>query len=74
MKLRVGIAGYGVVGKRRKSCIDKIPEMEVVAVCDRYFKENQVLDDGVKAYQSYKGLLEENLDVLFVCLTNNHHT
>jgi len=37
IKLKVGLAGYGVVGKRRKKCIDLNPYMELVAVCDRSF-------------------------------------
>ena len=36
-QLKVGIAGYGVVGKRRKDCVDRNPHMQVVAVCDRFF-------------------------------------
>ena len=31
--LRVGIAGYGVVGKRRRQVIDAHPALETVAVC-----------------------------------------
>ena len=36
-KLRVGIAGYGVVGKRRKNCVKLHPKMELVAICDQNF-------------------------------------
>ena len=35
-KLRVGIAGYGVVGKIRHQYIDQHPNMQVVAVCDQF--------------------------------------
>ncbi len=38
IKLKVGIAGYGVVGKRRRFYIDQHPELSTVAVCDQYFK------------------------------------
>lgn len=70
--LSVGIAGYGVVGKRRKTCIDRNPHMEVVAVCDRTFGDDGVLPDGVRYYRTYPRLLEEeNLDALVVCLTND---
>ena len=70
-KLRVGIAGHGVVGKRRHHFIAKHPEMEMVAVCDRHFGQSGVLEDGVRYYPDYKRLLQEPLDVLFVCLTND---
>jgi len=69
-KLRVGISGYGVVGKRRRQYIDQHPKLETVAVCDKSFKENYTYPDGVKAFSSYEELLKENLDILFVCLPN----
>lgn len=70
-RLKVGIAGYGVVGKRRKDCIDRHPNMQVVAVCDRTFDLEGKFPDGVRYYRSYDRLLTEDLDVLFVCLTND---
>lgn len=70
-ELKVGIAGYGVVGKRRKACIDRNPEMTVVAVCDRAFKAAGCFDDGVRYYPDYASLLREDLDILIVCLTND---
>ena len=68
-KLKVGIAGYGVVGKRRRECVDRHPEMELMAVCDKFFTDNSTID-GIRCYQDYKHLLQEDLDVLIVCLTN----
>jgi predicted dehydrogenase len=70
MKLKVGIAGYGVVGKRRKECVDKYLGMELVAVCDRIFSYDKINDDDINYYQSYEKLLNEKLDILIVCLTN----
>lgn len=68
--LRIGIAGYGVVGRRRHSCAMRNGRMRVVAVCDRTFSEEHV-SDGVRHYCNYRNLLEEPLDALFVCLTND---
>jgi predicted dehydrogenase len=70
-ELRVGIAGFGVVGRRRKNCIASHPQLRVVAVCDRTFADEGVLADGVRYYPDYRRLLTESLDVLFVCLTND---
>ncbi len=70
-KLKVGIAGYGVVGKRRRHFIDRHAKLETVAVCDRTFATAGVFDDGVRYYTHYKDLLDEKLNVLFVCLTND---
>jgi predicted dehydrogenase len=69
-KLKVGIAGYGIVGKRRRACIDRNPYTELVAVCDRSFEDNGISPDGVRHYTDYRNLLQEKLDVLIVCLTN----
>jgi predicted dehydrogenase len=70
-KLKVGIAGFGVVGKRRKDCVDRNPQMRLVAVCDRNFDGEGTLASGVRHYKDYRRLLTEDLDVLIVCLTND---
>ena len=69
--LKVGIAGYGIVGKRRRACIDKHPNMELVAVCDQIFSEDGVFNDGVMFFQGYANLLSQDLDILLVCLSND---
>lgn len=70
-KLKVGIAGYGIVGKRRRLVIDAHPDLELAAVCDQLFAGDGVMDDGIRFYKSYRTLLSEKLDVLFVCMTND---
>ena len=67
-EIKVGIAGYGVVGKRRRLYIDRHPNMQTIAVSDINFKESGKLDDGVEFYNDYNGLFKNNLDVLFVSL------
>ena len=68
--LKVGIAGHGVVGQRRKACVDRNPAVSVVAICDHKFPDNGVMDNGVRYYYDYRELLKEDLDILIVCLTN----
>lgn len=70
-KLKVGIAGYGVVGKRRHEAIDQHPMLQTVAVCDRVLQGEGVLQNGVRYYPDYLKLLDEELDILFVCMTND---
>ena len=70
-KLRVGIAGYGVVGKRRGECVDQHSDLKLVAVCDRSFSMEASSSNDINYYQSYKMLLNEQLDVLIICLTND---
>ena len=68
---RVGIAGYGVVGRRRRQFIDRRADMRTVAVCDQTFAAEGNSPDGVRGHRHYSGLLGEDLDALFVCLTND---
>lgn len=70
-QLRVGIAGYGVVGKRRRQFIDLHPHLKTVAICDRTLPANAQLDDGVLAFSDYQSLLKNKLDILFVCMSND---
>ena len=70
-KIKVGIAGYGIVGKRRHECIKNNNNMELVAVCDRTFEDNSCEVNNIKCYTNYHDLLKENLDAIFVCLTND---
>ena len=70
-KLNVGIAGYGVVGKRRRESIDLHPALKTIAVCDREFHDDGSFADGVHYYTKYDRLLREDLDILFVSMTND---
>lgn len=69
--LRIGIAGYGVVGKRRRHFVDLHPRLRTVAVCDRTFPAPGKLDDGVVCHLNYRDLLAEQIDALFVCMPND---
>lgn len=70
-RIKVGIAGYGIVGQKRKLFIDTNPYLENVAISDIKFKKDMVLDTGVKCYTSFRKLFNQDLDVLFVCLPND---
>jgi predicted dehydrogenase len=69
--LKVGIAGFGVVGKRRRDCVARNPNLRVIAVCDQSFQDEGTFADGVRYYRDYRRLLRDDLDVLIVCLTND---
>lgn len=69
--LKVGIAGYGVVGKRRHQFINEHPHLKVTAVCEQTFPDNFEGLPGIACYSNYKQLLEADLDIIFICLTNN---
>ena len=53
LELKVAIAGFGVVGKKRKACVDRHPNLRLVAVCDRNFNGEGLLENDVYYYQDY---------------------
>ena len=69
--LRVGIAGFGVVGARRKHYLDMHPDTEVVAVCDRVPNNLENLNSSISCHSDFSCIIKEDLDILFVCLTND---
>jgi predicted dehydrogenase len=71
MSLRVGIAGYGIVGKTRHRVLSQHQAFNVIAVSDINFKENPIELDNISTYYDYKNLIDaEDLDVLFVSVPN----
>ena len=70
-KLKVGIAGFGIVGKRRKDCIDRHSNLRLVAVCDKTLDGEGTFADGIRYYNNYRRLLTEDMDILVVCMTND---
>jgi len=70
-EIKVGIAGYGIVGKRRRHYVDNHPNLRLLAVCDKTFVEDGAFPDGIRFYKSYLNLLKEDLDALIVCMPND---
>ena len=68
MKLRVGIIGYGVVGKKRRVYIDDNPHFETICVSDICFDSKGTFPDGVKYYSNYKNIFDQDIDVIFVSI------
>ena len=69
--LKVAIAGYGDVGKKRKKILDTISGIRVVAISDKNPKY-KFLSKKIKYFSSYKKLFNENLDILFISLPNKY--
>ena len=69
--LKIGIAGYGVVGIRRHEFINKYKNAKVVGICDFKFSVDPQVMNDIKIFSDYKKLLEMELDAVFVCLPND---
>lgn len=70
--IRVGIAGFGKIGQRRKSVMDKDENYEVVAVCDiAHELEEDRLADGTLSFRTHDRVLEQEIDALIVCMPND---
>lgn len=71
-KKRVGIVGYGVVGKRRRQFIDAHPDLETVCISDIRFDADNASVDGIEACSDHKTLLDrKNLDAVFISVPNH---
>ncbi|MGE0785321.1 MAG: Gfo/Idh/MocA family protein [Sandaracinaceae bacterium] len=64
-RVRVGIAGYGAMGKRRRAAIDADDRLELIAVAD---PNVETVEPPVRRHATLDGLFEERLDALFVCV------
>lgn len=69
--LQIGIAGYGVVGKHRHQCIQKLPYTQVVAVSDKHISAHHLHNRDIALFDDYQKIASQKLDALFVCLTND---
>ena len=59
------------MGRRRELCIRDTAGMELVAVCDRRPPAPESLADHVVFRETYQDLLDEDIDALFVCMSND---
>ena len=70
MELRVGIAGFGKIGKIRSIEIEKFSNAELVAVYDLE-KPSKEDTQKFKFCSTFEELLSQNLDAIFTCTYNN---
>ena len=69
--MRVGIAGYGVVGKTRHQSIESNTSYQVTAISESSEKARKSIPEGITVYNDYKTLIASaELDVIFISLPN----
>ncbi|RME06110.1 MAG: gfo/Idh/MocA family oxidoreductase [Deltaproteobacteria bacterium] len=67
--LRVGIIGMGKVGRRRAAIVEAHPDLHLEAVCDTNLACRKLFPDR-KFHEHFPDLIEEDLDIVFVCAYN----
>lgn len=67
--LKAGIVGYGKIGQLRERAVNEYPDCQVVAIYDKELPP--IADGSVVLCESFDHLLQQDLDILFVCAFNN---
>ncbi|NQV51501.1 MAG: Gfo/Idh/MocA family oxidoreductase [Candidatus Marinimicrobia bacterium] len=67
--IKIGIAGYGKIGKIRAEVINGREDTELVAVYD--IKKPEAWDDSIRYCQSFDELLNQDIDAVFICTYND---
>ena len=69
--MRVGIAGYGVVGKTRHLSIEKNTTFKVTAVSEKNNEARKSIPSNISIYDDYKSLIaDSDIDIIFISLPN----
>ena len=68
-KIKVGIIGFGKMGRVRKSVIDNHPDLSLKCICDVIPPDQSELS-GCKYFQDYQDLLKTDVEAVFVCTPN----
>ena len=67
---RVGIIGFGRIGRRRAEIVNAHPRLELVAVADPNIRDTAALPPSCTWHRTGADLLQQDLDVVFVCTPN----
>ena len=67
---RIGIIGFGRIGKRRATLVNAHPKLELTAIADPNAPESEGLNASCAWYRDPAELLQENVDAVFVCTPN----
>ena len=71
--MRVGIAGYGVVGKKRYSSIVKNSSFKVTDISELNSIARKEIPKGINIFDNYQDLiLQADLDIIFISLPNKY--
>jgi predicted dehydrogenase len=76
-RVRIGIIGVGQIGKHHVRTYAKIPQAEMVAICDIDVPEGKRVQEEFKIpgfYTNFREMLKrDDIQAIDVCLHNNYH-
>jgi predicted dehydrogenase len=65
--VRVGIIGYGVVGKTRYNSILKNTSFKVTSISENSSLARVEIPENIEVFEDYKSLIERsNVDIVFI--------
>ncbi len=67
MVYRVGIIGFGRIGRRRAALVNAHPRLELTAVADPYVQDAAAVSPSCTWHRSGADLLRQDLHAVFVC-------
>ncbi|MDB9907987.1 Gfo/Idh/MocA family oxidoreductase [Gammaproteobacteria bacterium] len=69
--MRVGIAGYGVVGKTRHKSLELNTSYKVTAISESSVEARKSIPKGIDVFNDYKSLIADaKIDLVFISLPN----
>jgi predicted dehydrogenase len=69
--MRVGIAGYGVVGKTRHKSLELNTSYKVTAISESSVEARKSIPKGIDVFHDYKSLIADaKIDIVFISLPN----
>jgi len=69
-KIKVGIIGYGRVGKTRRNIIENHPNLSLESICDIVKIDKEKENIKCDIYKDYNSLLNTDVDAVFICTPN----
>jgi UDP-N-acetyl-2-amino-2-deoxyglucuronate dehydrogenase len=74
-KIKFVIIGYGRIGKRHATVLQRLPNAQLIAICDTFAQQNTLVDSSISFFDSLETLLASNLlfDVAIIATPNGLH-
>ena len=70
-KIKIAIAGFGIVGKKRYECVIKNKNLELIAICDKKFKKKSFIKNNIQFFKSYKDMINCDIEAIIISMSND---